>query len=80
MAGRKPPRPSPSLDENRQLALEAEEQAEMDRMRDELGADGGEFISLYWKERLRAARRLFNDPQEVESIVEILEEMEGSGA
>jgi hypothetical protein len=28
---------------------------------------------MWWKERLRAARRVFNDPQQVERIVEILE-------
>jgi len=71
---------SPSLDENGQLALGVDEQAEMDRMRAELGADGGEFLRLYWKERLRAARRVFNDPLEVEAIVEILEEAERAGA
>lgn len=59
-----------SLDENGQLALGAEEQAEVDRMRDEVGA---EFARAYWQERLRAARRVFDDPGEVEAIVEILE-------
>jgi hypothetical protein len=72
LQGRKTPRPSPSLDENGELSLDAEKQAEMDRMREELGVDGGEFVRIYWKERLRAARRVFNDPQEVEAIVEIL--------
>lgn len=70
------PRPSPTLDENGQLALGADEQADMDRMRAELGDDGGEFARLYWKERLRAARRVVNDPREAEAIVEILEEAE----
>src|SRR5262245_56928051 len=69
---RKPPRKSPSLDENNQLRLGPEEQAELDKMREELGPDGGEYIRMYWKERLRAARRVFNDPTEVEKIVELL--------
>ena len=73
---KQPTRPSPSLDENGQLALGADEQAEMDRMRAELGDDGGEFVRLNWKERLRAARRVFNDPREVAAIVEMLEEAE----
>lgn len=78
--GKRSPRPSPSLDENGQLALSADEQADMDRMRAELGDDGGEFARLYWKERLRAARRVFNDPGEVEAIVQMLEEAERAGA
>jgi hypothetical protein len=28
---------------------------------------------MWWKERLRAARRVFNDPVEVEQIVTLLE-------
>jgi hypothetical protein len=32
-----------------------------------------DFLNVYWKERLRAARRVFNDPDQVERIVEILE-------
>src|SRR5690606_40231800 len=48
---KQPPRPSPAFDENGQLALGPDEQAEMDRMRAELGADGGEFLRLFWKER-----------------------------
>jgi hypothetical protein len=64
---------SPSLDENDQLRLGACEQAEIDRMREELGPEGGEFVRVYWQERLRAARRVFDDPREVEAIVEILE-------
>jgi hypothetical protein len=68
---------SESLDENLQLVLGAEEQAELDRMRAELGADGAEFARLYWRERLRAARRVFNDPREVEAIVDLLEAVNG---
>lgn len=72
----RPPRPphrSPSLDENGQLALSDQEQAALDRTRDELGDDGKDFIRVYWRERLRAARRVFNDPREIEAIVELLE-------
>jgi hypothetical protein len=67
-------RKSPSLDENDQLQMAPEEQAELDKMRAELGAeDYREFFRTYWKERLRAAKRVFNDPGEVERIVEMLE-------
>jgi len=31
-----------------------------------------EFIRGYWKERQRAARRVFNDPAEVQAIVTLL--------
>lgn len=66
------PRKSPSLDENNQLKLGPEEQAELDEMRREVGNDP-EFLRMWWKERLRAARRVFNDPDQVERIVAILE-------
>ena len=69
----RPPSKSPSLDENNQLQLGPEEQAELDKMRRELGEDSREFIHLYWKERLRAARRTFNDPDQIEQIVALLE-------
>lgn len=70
-----PPRhhKSPSLDENNQLQLSEEEQAEIDRVREELGADAQEFLRIWWQERLRAARRVFNDPAQVEQIVALLE-------
>jgi hypothetical protein len=64
---------SPNLDENNQLQLGPEEQAELDKMRAELGPDAQEYIRIYWKERLRAARRVFNDPAQVEQIVALLE-------
>jgi len=70
---RKPPAKSPALDENNQLQLSQEEQQELDSLRKELGEDGREFLQIYWKSRLRAARRVFNDPQQVEQIVQILE-------
>ncbi len=67
-------RKSPSLDENDQLRLSPEEQAELDKMRRELdGDDARDFLRIWWQERLRAARRVFNDPDEVEKIVAILE-------
>ncbi len=67
-------RKSPSLDENDQLQLSPEEQAELDEMRREVGTeDAAEFLRIWWKERLRAARRVFNDPEQVEKIVELLE-------
>jgi hypothetical protein len=40
-------------------------------MRREVGNDP-DFLRIWWQERLRAARRVFNDPGEVEKIVEIL--------
>jgi hypothetical protein len=69
-----PPPKSPSLDENNQLQMDPGEQAELDSMRAKLGReDGREFARMWWQERLRAARRTFNDPREVERIVEMLE-------
>src|ERR1051325_5782462 len=71
-------RKSPSLDENDQLVLSPEEQAEMDKMRSEMSAeDYRDFFRMYWKERMRAARRTFNDVGEVERIVELLEKAQG---
>ena len=70
---RRPPRKSPSLDENNQLRLSAEEQHELDEMRKELGDDAKEYLRIWWQERLRAARRVFNDPDQIEQIVAILE-------
>ena len=66
-------RKSPSLDENGQLQLDPDEQAELDQMRAELGDDARDFFRTWWKERLRAARRVFNDPGQVEQIVALLE-------
>lgn len=68
---RTPPVKSPSLDENGQLQLGPEEQAEYDQMRDEVKDPA--FMAMWWKERLRAARRVFNDPDQVEQIVALLE-------
>ncbi len=71
---RRRPRKSPSLDENNQLRLSPEEQAELDELRAESGGeDAQEYLRMWWQERLRAARRTFNDPEQVERIVELLE-------
>ncbi len=70
---RRKPKKSPSLDENNQLQLSAEEQAELDNRRGELAGDAREFMRNYWQTRLRAARRVFNDPEQVEQIVSLLE-------
>lgn len=70
---RRQPRKSPSLDENDQLQLSPEEQAEWDKMREELPGTDREFFHIWWKERLRAARRVFNDVDQVEKIVSLLE-------
>lgn len=73
-------RKSPSLDENDQLQIGPAEQASLDEMRAELGPlVYREFFRTYWQERLRAAKRLFNDPEQVEKIVEILEAAAGEG-
>jgi ankyrin repeat protein len=64
---------SPSLDENNQLRLSPDEQAELEDLRREVHGDQ-EYMRMWWQERLRAARRVFNDPEQVEKIVEILEE------
>jgi hypothetical protein len=69
----RPVRKSPSLDENGQLQLDPDEQEEVDQMRAELGDDARDFFRTWWKERLRAARRVFNDPEQVEQIVALLE-------
>lgn len=78
---RRPPPKSPSLDENNQLQLGEDEQRELDRMREELGDgdDAKEYLRLWWQERLRAARRVFNDPDQVEQVVAILEAAGGPG-
>lgn len=70
---RKPARKSPSLDENGQLILSPGEQAELEQLRAGDPELGKELAQIYWQERLRAARRTFNDPEQIELIVEILE-------
>jgi hypothetical protein len=71
-------RKSPSLDENDQLRLSPEEQAELDDVRCQVGGDP-DYMRMWWQERLRAARRVFNDPDQVEQIVELLEAAGGQG-
>jgi len=72
---RRTPSKSPNLDENNQLKLPPDEQKELDELRAEIGNDDDakEYLRIWWRERLRAARRVFNDPGEVEKIVEVLE-------
>src|SRR5262245_28787530 len=69
-------RKSPSLDENDQLRLSPDEQAELDELRREVDGDQ-EYLRMWWQERLRAARRVFNDPEQIEKIVELLESAGG---
>lgn len=77
---RRRPRKSPSLDENNQLKLGAKERGHLDEQRARLPADDQrEFVRIWWQERLRAARRVFNDPDQVELIVSLLEAVEGGG-
>lgn len=73
---RKPPRKSSSLDENGSLILSKSEQKMFAETRRKHPDIAKEFISDYMKERLRAARRVFNDPDQVEQIVELLEAAE----
>ncbi|HEV3417707.1 MAG TPA: ankyrin repeat domain-containing protein [Pirellulales bacterium] len=70
-------RKSPSLDENDQLQLSADEQAEFDELRRELAGADRDYLRMCWQERLRAARRTFNDPDQIEQIVAILEAVGG---
>ncbi|HEV3447583.1 MAG TPA: hypothetical protein VG099_23305 [Gemmataceae bacterium] len=51
----------------------------MDELRGELAGDRREFLRIWWQERLRAARRVFNDPDQVEKIVGLLEAAERRG-
>ena len=53
------PRKSPSLDENNQLRLSPSEQTELEEMRRELASHDPDFLYIWWQERLRAARRVF---------------------
>lgn len=74
----KPQRKSPSLDENNQILLSDAEQKEIDSIREELKEDTREYLQYYWNARLRAARRVFNDPSQVEQNVAILEAVAGT--
>jgi len=68
---------SPSTDENDPLRLSADEQEELDQMRRELAGTDPDHLRIWWQERLRAARGVFNDPDQMEKIVEMLEAAEG---
>jgi len=70
---RKPPRKSPSLDENDQLILAPFEQEMLDEVRRDNPDYAKEFVTSYIKKRIKAVKRVFNDPHEIESIVELLE-------
>lgn len=74
---RKPPRKSRSLDENNQLILAPFELEMLDDVRREHGRDAKEFANSYLKKRLKAALRVFNDPAEIERIVDRLEAASG---
>lgn len=69
----KPPVKSPSLDENDQLILADFELEMFDDVRKKHPDIAKEFITDYMKERVKIAKRVFNDPAEVEQIVELLE-------
>ena len=70
---RRPPRKSPSLDENAQLILAPFEQEMLDEVRREHPDWAKEFVTGYIKERIKAAKRVFNDPEEVERVIDLLE-------
>ncbi len=77
------PRKSPSLDENNQVQLGPEEQQDLDQSCEELRQSGSspehvrEYRRVYLKERLRAAGRVFNDPEQFEEVVAILDAVDG---
>lgn len=73
---RKPPRKSSSLDENGNLILDDFELEMFEETRRDHPDIAKEFITDYMKDRLKAARRVFNDPAEVEQIVDLLEAAE----
>jgi hypothetical protein len=73
---RKPPRKSPSLDENGQLILARFEQKMLDEVRRKSPKIAKEFVADYIRERIKAAKRVFNDPAQVEKIVDLLEAAE----
>jgi len=70
---RRPPRKSRSLDENDQLILAPYEQEMLDEVRREHPEHAKEFVTSYIKERIKAARRVFNDPSEIERIIALLQ-------
>jgi hypothetical protein len=70
---RKPPRKSASLDENDQLILAPFEQEVLDEVRREHPDYAKEFVTGYIKERIKVAKRVFNDPNEIERTIDLLE-------
>jgi hypothetical protein len=70
---RRPPRKSPSLDENNQLLLNDADQSDLDALREACGDQGGDMARVYWQERLRAARRVFNDLEQMEEIIDLFD-------
>ena len=74
---RKPPPKSPSLDENDQLILTRFDQKWLESIRRQFkGKERKEYTRIYLEERMKAAKRVFNDPAQVEKIVELLEAAE----
>lgn len=73
---RKPPRKSKSLDENGQIILDKFEQKMLDEVRRKSPKIAKEFVQDYIRERIKVAKHVFNDPVEVEKIVELLEQAE----
>ncbi len=69
----RPPEKSPSLDENDQIILQDFELEMLDEVRRDHPDIAKEFATDYIKERIKAAKRVFNDPGEVEKFVELLE-------
>jgi hypothetical protein len=49
------------------------EQEMLDEVRRDHPDYAKEFVTSYIQERLKAAKRVFNDPNEIERIVELLE-------
>ena len=48
-------------------------------MRKENPERGAEQVKIYLQERVKVARRVFNDPAQITKILEILEEIERRG-
>jgi len=71
--GRKTPVKSPSLDENDQLILDSIELEMFDDVRRDHPDWAKEFITDYMQDRLRVARTVFNDPNELERIIDLLQ-------
>jgi ankyrin repeat protein len=70
---RRPPRKSSSLDENDQIILAPFEQEMLDEVRRDHPEWAKDFVNTYMKERIKAAKRVFNDPEQIERIIDLLE-------